>query len=489
MKKPSINAIYPTDKCPTFYLCNDGMYSDKNGRNACNRHGGLYKGGTTAPMPEKLKWNAKQWRDREPLPSFADGSDWKLKKKEIESNEFFKIQDFTNTKTGEKLKLVTLLKRVDSTVFDILRKNAKKTAGYWSGFAKGFLFSNIFDAENFINMPFGELGEEEVKQPTRAQKATKKAKSPAIKKVGKISFKMPEGAELKENLEMGKNALDVIKDAGYKYGAQYYKNPSFLYPILVYLKYNADKTPDKYARGRGDFYKLDYDGIKVIAPIWFKEMYPDAKNVRISRPEYSRLVLSATFPAAYKEKQKEIEDNAHGLLWQFNYDDSDSMTDYFHSRFYLRENITFEDAELSKKNKNAPKYFWAESKKGGWFLSDFYFGSSNKNKISHAKRIELKKKKTENLQDVFDRAKAKYSTYGINFDGAELAGVYSGYGIYKKSLLNGDITEEEARRFYDDSISGVENKVTEFVLYNSDFVGYSVLAFLTYKALSKWTKK
>lgn len=41
VKEPGINAIYKTNKCPEFYQCKDGTFTDKTGKGACSSHNGM----------------------------------------------------------------------------------------------------------------------------------------------------------------------------------------------------------------------------------------------------------------------------------------------------------------------------------------------------------------------------------------------------------------------------------------------------------------
>ena len=51
--KHRINAIFKTNKCPEFYPCTDGTFTDKTGKGSCSQHGGMLIIGKKKPAKKK----------------------------------------------------------------------------------------------------------------------------------------------------------------------------------------------------------------------------------------------------------------------------------------------------------------------------------------------------------------------------------------------------------------------------------------------------
>lgn len=67
----------------------------------------------------------------------------------VERDVRLDVEDYTNTKTNELMKRVQVKERLSDVEYKRIAGLAKKQGGYWSLFAKGFLFSNDLSAQRF----------------------------------------------------------------------------------------------------------------------------------------------------------------------------------------------------------------------------------------------------------------------------------------------------------------------------------------------------
>lgn len=70
-------------------------------------------------------------------------------REEVEEGIIAAIEDYTHTKTGEIIAIARVEKKLGHNDFVLMARRAKELDGYWSRFAKGFLFENRESAEKF----------------------------------------------------------------------------------------------------------------------------------------------------------------------------------------------------------------------------------------------------------------------------------------------------------------------------------------------------
>lgn len=70
-------------------------------------------------------------------------------REEVEEGIVAAIEDYTHTKTGEIIAIARVEKKLGHNDFVLMARRAKELDGYWSRFAKGFLFENRESAEKF----------------------------------------------------------------------------------------------------------------------------------------------------------------------------------------------------------------------------------------------------------------------------------------------------------------------------------------------------
>lgn len=88
----------------------------------------------------------------------------------VKTDTTMTMEETTNTKTGEPLFKVKMADRIAKDQYIALNNSAKKLGGYYSTFAKGFLFKNKTDAESFMNVGKGEKVETNRPEEMQAEK-------------------------------------------------------------------------------------------------------------------------------------------------------------------------------------------------------------------------------------------------------------------------------------------------------------------------------
>lgn len=89
---------------------------------------------------------------------------------------------------------------------------------------------------------------------------------------------------------------------------------------------------------------LDIKDIAKLVRADFKEAYPEYKfSVRIERFSMGQAINVEVFNTGidnrWEEEDKELQSKLKQIIEAYSYDDSDAMTDYFHTRFYNHVDI------------------------------------------------------------------------------------------------------------------------------------------------------
>lgn len=273
-------------------------------------------------------------------------STFKVLSSDIE--KYFVLSDYVHTKTGKKLVLASPIKKYNADLFRLIRSEAKKIGGYYSTFAKGFLFDDLNkDVEAFLK-----TNPESTTTKTISSKGKKSNKSKPFYPYTLADFT---NNEIDEYYENGKKVIDLIISANTdKEVIAYLENPVFWKSYCVYSIIENDKInkmPENveslyrchnsmlYSKHLQYRHKAKKHIIKKMVLAKFPEYI---QSVTIREDHYSSYTLTCKIKKGLtlfeKTREKLYKDISY-VADLLNYDCSNPQIDYYRVGYYLSTNL------------------------------------------------------------------------------------------------------------------------------------------------------
>lgn len=367
--------------------------------------------------------------------------------------KYYVLSDFVHTKTGKKLVLAKPKKTYNKDLFRFINSEAKKIGGYYSTFAKGFLFDDLNkDVEAFLRTN---------PESTTTKTIFSRSKKTSQKKSAKFYppyLKNYTDKEKEELIEQGEKVERLIINESPKEQISYLNNALFFESFLVYrskvneIQRKEEDKKSMYKCRIGDYQSRIFDFNNSVLKFVISKMLPFVVpdfviRKTISFSGYSSCNVNLTLPRKYEQDQvtqDKIQRDVMTLVNKFSRDCSDPMVDYFDRNYYFNVYFQFQ-SESDKKEKNKMGgeygyYFESKAKPQGYYLKQKQYNRTYTKGATYYPRTF---KSLESAIKFFDKNK-------FNKENIKLKRGYGGnFYLYKTELSKDDF---EIKKGQDDYI-------------------------------------